>query len=347
MKSIFFLGLLLVFSKSWSQITLTKINAPRAEIRYWFNKANLNFEPFKYTGTDTIWDFSNIIIGQDSVSKIYTRDSSFNPFPNNNYQPDFSDTTYLKTNLAVYRVTNSTFTLACRLIPVAMAGNQVGCNSTYILKFPFTYLDSINQNWHNGLLYGKNNVKSDGFGTLILPGLVYTNTLRVHTYIYEYDEPYPYSPHAYFSKWYWDIYDWYDVNSQMPIFSIVCYKHTTSHYGWVDILSNDTSVYVYSHLENPENLGINLKLIDVPHVTVYPNPASDQILLDFISNTTDLCKFELLDMFGIIKEQYGLHLIVNGSNNLTFDLNNLKSGVYFLKCFSDNKVYFIKKILIN
>ncbi len=334
------------FNHTWSQIVLTRNNAPNAERRYWFNKAKMNNISFKYNGIDTLWDFSNILLQNDSINKFFTRNSSFNAFPDISNQPDFSDSSFYKTDLEVYKITDSTYTSAYRQFIVPIGYQAIFINN-YILKFPFTYNDSTSQNWQVAVnKRGLNNVKSDGYGTLVLPNQTYNNTLRVNTYKYEYNENIPFSTHYAKTENYWDIYDWYDVNNDMPVFSVVCYKTTTYQYGLYTNIYVDTTAYIYTRNEIYFHL-TDISKSNIDNLNVYPNPASDNFSINFNSNFNDNCRFELIDLIGQQKHYIESKVVSHGENYFNIDITDIPAGVYLLKCSSDKKEYFVKKVLVE
>jgi hypothetical protein len=76
---------------------------------------------------------------------------------------------------------------------------------------------------------------------------------------------------------------------------------------------------------------------------VYPNPANDQITIQFSSNTSS-------DQFMTISDMSGrtimTDIIPNGTNNYNFNISDLNQGVYFLSIFSDGSQS-VRKIVVE
>lgn len=89
-----------------------------------------------------------------------------------------------------------------------------------------------------------------------------------------------------------------------------------------------------------ENNKINPNLFEI-----YPNPAESEINLLLQSSTVfnhENSKLEIIDISGQAKKTIKLF---NG-NELTFDVDNLESGVYFIKLFN-GEVCTFKKFIVN
>jgi len=83
----------------------------------------------------------------------------------------------------------------------------------------------------------------------------------------------------------------------------------------------------------------------VQTLTVYPNPASSQLNISFISPHTDPIKIELFNTLGeIIYQETFTGFLEN--YNKTIDVEMLSKGIYFLKIMSSNGIS-VKKIVIN
>ena len=91
--------------------------------------------------------------------------------------------------------------------------------------------------------------------------------------------------------------------------------------------------------ENP--LGVNDN--KQGEINIYPNPAYDQILIRNSSLYT-IKTLQLINNLGVIISDKSINLL-NG-NTYTIYLNNLPSGIYFIKMASEEGTS-IKKIIIE
>ncbi len=74
-------------------------------------------------------------------------------------------------------------------------------------------------------------------------------------------------------------------------------------------------------------IGLEENLLDA-HYTVYPNPASDDVTIDFESATDKPTKVELYDLQGKLLSVYAVDTL---AESITIDIHNVASGTYVLK----------------
>ena len=89
-------------------------------------------------------------------------------------------------------------------------------------------------------------------------------------------------------------------------------------YGGLSISSKKSFCY------DPNPLGV--ENVDFPYLKIYPNP------------TIKIINIEGIDDFKVIIYDIVGRTIFKGSNMRTINLQNLSSGVYFIKLESDNKI---------
>jgi hypothetical protein len=336
MKTILpFLVFFILFCNGYSQITLTINNTPLPAHKYYYKKVALNNVNVNTSGANIIWDFSNIIVQQDSLIKYYSIDNTFSE-------------TLLRSGSLYYRITSSIFSLA--YMPVIGYNTGYGSPSTIyngnvnITKFliPFSFNDSINQNWQSYDESGTNFVKADAYGTLILPDTTYENTLRLHTYLV--DVQTPYTNHIYSCSYEYQIFEWYTENSQVPIFSVTYTDKFCSDYMTEDHFPTVTSAYVFE--KNVNSNAIQQSNFIDNNLVVYPNPTNDFININFNANKSGYYNFEIYDLIGTIQINEGKYYIHSGHNSLKFNIGNLKKGVYIIKYNSDFDIGNTEKIVI-
>ena len=86
-------------------------------------------------------------------------------------------------------------------------------------------------------------------------------------------------------------------------------------------------------------LGVKNNL-EISGLSIYPNPTSGQVFISF--NSISESKVELVDISGKVLNSDSS----NGSVNVSFDLSELSSGVYFIKIQNMDGV-FIQKLMKN
>jgi hypothetical protein len=80
---------------------------------------------------------------------------------------------------------------------------------------------------------------------------------------------------------------------------------------------------------------------------IYPNPANDQITLDFYAKKTQAMLCTLFDMNGRIVLQEELEHVVQGENSISLNVSELKSGFYTCRLEGDDKIHAIQKLMVS
>jgi C1A family cysteine protease len=130
------------------------------------------------------------------------------------------------------------------------------------------------------------------------------------------------------------------------------------NYNTAKVASYYIKVYGYSSAYNPTNCftlkvslsntqwrstdGMNIS--DDPSLSVYPNPTSGKINLDYISETSGKCNVRLLTLTGALVVEQEL-TYTEGLNFYVMDLSGNSSGIYFLELTNDSDRIFKKVIL--
>jgi hypothetical protein len=279
------------------------------------------------TGMNVTWDFSSLILPDSIYTNNHVATSSTplaSYFSNSNYAVGswYFYTFYLGTNLFIEEIGNS---------------NISGCPIKYlnplkIMKFPFTYGDTLNDSFSffndcpmgefsgSGLIH----VKGDGLGTLILPSGTYSNVLRVKTVFYEINIGGGNIKNIKF--------EWYQSGKKFPLIS---------YYSRQNGSSNPPIVFIkkLTLWENESYLNDRSEGLDAP-INLNPNPASSHFNFN---NNEKYTKLVLLDMAGRTIAQYEIQANqINGN----IDISNIKNGVYLLQL-SNTSVVTNKKLVIN
>ena len=85
------------------------------------------------------------------------------------------------------------------------------------------------------------------------------------------------------------------------------------------------------------NVGINENELSL--IYIYPNPASDKLIVKMSDRRTEICDIEIFDVMG--KKLLSHHLIISSSHQ-TIDISHLSAGVYFIKI-EDKILKFVKQ----
>jgi hypothetical protein len=89
-------------------------------------------------------------------------------------------------------------------------------------------------------------------------------------------------------------------------------------------------VSAYSAYGDTFSIPVAREMAQLEGLTVYPNPASDLLLLSFNNNQEETSTVEVLDMLGrvVLAQQTAL---VAGTNNLQIAVSSLEPGTYFVR----------------
>jgi hypothetical protein len=112
---------------------------------------------------------------------------------------------------------------------------------------------------------------------------------------------------------------------------------TNSDYLWVDNLAFTGSVAATT-TGVEENKNIN-------NLTLYPNPASENVTIEFNSLVSTSVKLELLDVTGKLMKSVNATNVI-GNYKYSMNTTDLAKGIYFLKVSSDKSVE-TKKVIID
>jgi hypothetical protein len=85
------------------------------------------------------------------------------------------------------------------------------------------------------------------------------------------------------------------------------------------------------------------QVVDNQQVSLFPNPATDELTLTFDQN---LVKFQTAEMFNAAGQKVAVSSKIQSAGKLSLDLKNIESGVYFLKMQTENGVI-VRKFLKN
>ena len=93
----------------------------------------------------------------------------------------------------------------------------------------------------------------------------------------------------------------------------------------------------------PENTRQGVGLNDENKISIYPNPTTDMLNVDFNATSLVNTVVKISDMRGRIVKQIQARS-EKGMNNMTVSLHELTSGVYNIQIFQDSKLVMADKI---
>jgi thiol-disulfide isomerase/thioredoxin len=83
-------------------------------------------------------------------------------------------------------------------------------------------------------------------------------------------------------------------------------------------------------------------ITSISGVTLYPNPVSDNLTVEFNSDLASTIRVTAVDIMGRTVKNFGAENLVRGDNQLQLNVSNLVSGTYFLRITQDDAVKTMK-----
>jgi len=328
----------LITSPVFSQITITYDgNCPQIGDVFFQSYFNEQIDPGP-SGENQNWVFSTVNIFETGIYE--AMDPSETPFGN----------IFTESNIA-YNIDNQESFNYGYNTSAESVNNGTGFNSkdqliihytnpSTLMIYPFSYNNTFSDTYFGSYTFeglethesGTSNVVADGWGSIITPAATYNNVLRVKTEREHIDSVFMEDMFLYATITNYTDFAWYAPNIKSPVFAIT--------------LSNCTGVcdtvgYYTTSTQQVVNIENNIE-----DFKVYPNPASDKILLSFSTHKTGKITISVVDLTGKEILQYQKNLILNGLQSFDLSLNKLENGLYFVKIDDGNSAS-SKKIIVR
>ncbi len=208
---------------------------------------------------------------------------------------------------------------------------QVNYQTPFIkMKYPFAFGDAYSGSFNGIYSYagkksatvsGSYSVEADAFGTLVLPGnSVFEHTLRVRT-----EKNYTNDFSGTSQEVTVITYRWYNSFHRYPL--LVLTEYTTRSGKSV------TTSYQAAY-NNTAITGIDAS--EISQVSLYPNPVSDVLHLQFESAAPGPLYFNIIDASGKLVQSFRKDLAGTTIISLTEEIQGLQPGVYTLQASGDN-----------
>jgi len=311
----------------FGQITITSaINPQIGDIAKNLNCDTTNIYPGN-SGANVNWNFSNLVIYQDS-SNIYFSSPSSTPYGNSFPQANIagnSNGTYL------YYQTSPT-----QILDYGLANSSVVAplsNPATLIQYPFTYQSTINDNFYGqfnvslGTNYrsGTISVVGDAYGNLTLPYGNINNTLRVKVVENIKDSTVIFGV-AVITTTKLTTYSWYKQNYKFPVITIIYTEVTTQ---------GNTTYSKAVYVAPAQNVGIKqisqFQPLNFYLNQNYPNPFNPATKIVFGLKQPGYVTLKIYDIKGVLVSTLDYNYCLPGEYEINFNSNefNLTSGTYF------------------
>lgn len=209
------------------------------------------------------------------------------------------------------------------------------------MEYPFTYGDNFTGGFQGVTLYsgiergtfsGNYSVEADGFGTLLLPGgISYENTLRVRT-----QKSYTNALKNASQKIEVITYRWYNDTHRYPLLVLTVYS----------VGSGEKVSMNYQAAYNNQAVS-SLPVLNTESIRIYPNPATDQLFLEFNGIYAGELNMTVLDAAGKMVRSFRYEVTSSGMQciDLSREIEGLRPASYVLSIQTGDKVENMKFIL--
>lgn len=214
-------------------------------------------------------------------------------------------------------------------------------NPEDLLRFPFTFNNTYTDPWavsfvNGGYTWyrtGTTTVTADGYGTLIIPSGTINNVTRIH-FVQVYQDSVDLGGFPYIITYNNDEYMWYADGTHTAI--AASYTLTTSG-------SSSSSGGFY--LTN--TVGVNDINKFISAYDIYPNPASDQIKLDFTLSQNKNVEVRLFNSLGEKLDVFERKNGIQGLNTIQMDISTLPKGIYFAQILLEGNIAQTKRFVVS
>ncbi|MCK4569392.1 MAG: T9SS type A sorting domain-containing protein [Bacteroidales bacterium] len=293
-------------------------------------------------GADVSWDFSqlnNLTAGQITV--IDPSDApAGNEFPTANTALNMNDSIF------TYCLIDETgfYYLGMQMLVVQNASLTKYTDSRKFMEYPFTYTDVFTDTYKGVITVEMANIEvrvsaisvatADSYGTLILPTGTYNNVLRTTTANEEIDSIFHQGSFMMVMLVSKIEYIWYSASSSTPLFNIMVSNSTGSL---------DTCCF-YS------TTGAGIIEADsgpLSKLNVFPNPASEELVVEFTSNGKYETIISIVNQIGQVMLSKEVPQVTRGLISEKIDISKLPSGIYFANVSCSSGKQLTKKLIIR
>lgn len=319
----FFLSAMTISGLTMAQPTIDAYVNPQVGESYLVHEFDVDgFNPGS-NGANVTWDFSGLTsLGSNSRPVTSSADGLFgSEFP--------------KADIAIFHTDSSgghfltdafQYSLIGLVTISAQTKDNYSTDPREILRFPMTYLDVFNETFAGTQevtiasvtydLQGTATIEADAYGTLIMPYGTINDVLRVKVSS-DYKGIFLGNPLVEYK----DVtYFWFHPKNRNYICS----------YQVFELITNGSEVRIGTYMDET-SVGIAPPLDEHHALTLYPNPAHDQLSLKFELNGTTPLQAKIYDIVGKEVKQFSWNRLNAGTQELTFDVKDLNSGVYWMQ----------------
>ncbi len=289
------------------------------------------------SGANQSWDFSKLTSkGTSSTSYI---DPTTTPYASS--YPGTTVAVAVGSDYYYYSATSSGY---------YYQGNQSGTKSGFkfsnteqLMAFPFTYNSTFNDidsaqffgSFPGNNVFGPVSGLADAYGTLKVPGAIYTNALRVKLKEVYTDTSFGLHSSSHITS---TTYSWYVSTQHNPVFTIVINSSVAS--GLTSALKSVSMSTITTGINESKTMEMGMQL--------YPNPAKSTNAIN-MSYTIHQSSDIVISIFNALGQQMTKSVFPNQSNGFhteTIQLNGLSKGIYTVRIQGENALA-VKNLVVE
>ena len=325
-------------STVFSQVEITEITPNIGDHLSYGETEVESFDPGP-SGADVVWDFSSFV-GSSSMVADYQilaseGQNGAENFPENStlWKVNFSDTAEL--NFYFGPSGNAWIEHGYYNIIQTNAALKQNTDPEVSYTAPLNYQNTGSDSYEGTLSFdgtlvftysGNVTFEVDGWGELIMPNVTYPNALRVKTIENEDQFIVGLTLNSITTN-----YTFYVEEYPVPVLNISI-SESYFNGNLTDMTTTVTPLLSYNGL-----LGID-KPVDQHELTMYPNPASDYIILDFDSKK--ITQLKIINTTGKVVQTEQIY------RNAKINISELPSGIYIAQLLVDGSNYSKKRFII-
>ena len=207
-----------------------------------------------------------------------------------------------------------------------------------MITYPFTYNSSFTDDYNGGFTSmgveirqsGNVTTTGDAYGTITLPTGTFNNVLRTKTERLQVDSMFLGTKFLQATVTNDILYNWYTSSGTTPLFSLQ---------------TNESGTPISAYYGD-EATGLDNDL-SITNMQVYPNPATDNIMVSFYNNSDAEVNISLVNQLGqSVLSLNNLHA-ESGMNQEQVDLSGIPAGIYYVQISNQKRIMLTHKLLIK
>lgn len=116
------------------------------------------------------------------------------------------------------------------------------------------------------------------------------------------------------------------------------------------IVQGFSNVPVNMHLDIVEDISLNANhsaVVTLPELKIFPNPVTAEATVEFELNQSAEVDLQILNASGRMIQSFGSANYPAGKNTIQINMENIPAGIYFCRLQIDQRLSFMKRIVVQ